>query len=261
MSVLKPRFECDIVCRRLHFLRGEILKAKIKREQAADTANSIVVFRNALDLNKNILAHEQANLQDHLVSMTAEQCQISSDLLKLMKLNVMNDCFYIWFSGPFGTINSFRLGKLPLYTVDWSEINAALGEAALAVSSMQIRIGLEFKKYSIVPMGSYSKIHRIDEKRNLHNLFWVDGTLMFQRRNFNAGLGGLLCCVHDIGDHISNHDPTIQMPYEMNISEAKINGHSIHYNSDDEQWTRACKYLLTNIKWMIAWSAKHCTFP
>jgi beclin 1 len=208
-----------------------------------------------------LLTHEHAQLQDILVSMASEQRRIASDLLKLMKLNVMNDCFYVWFSGPFATINNFRLGKLPTHIVEWPEINAALGEATLAVSSMQTRIGLEFKKYAIVPMGSFSKVHRVDDKRNLLNLFWVDGTLMFQRRNFNAALTGLLCCVNDIGDHISNHDPTIQMPYEINTSEAKINGHSILYNSDDEQWTRACKYLLTNIKWMIAWSAKHCTFP
>lgn len=246
---------------RLNFLREEIIKAREKREKVIDKANSVVVFRNAFDLNKNLLNQEHLQNQDSLASIITEQCRVSSDLLKLMKLNVMNDCFYVWFSGPFGTINNFRLGKLPSYTVEWSEINAALGEVALAVSSMQVRIGLEFKKYAIVNAGSFSKVHRIDDPRNLHNLFWVDGTLTFQRRNFNAALGGLLSCVHDIGDHISNHDPTIQMPYDINTSEAKINGHSIHYNSDDEQWTRACKYLLTNIKWMIAWSAKHCTFP
>lgn len=261
MSALSVQEENVALRERLGHLQRQILKSKKKREEIVDQANSVVVFRNAFDLNKNLLNQEQTQMQDGLVSMTTEQCRIATDLLKLMKLNVMNDCFYIWFTGPFGTINNFRLGKLPSHTVEWAETNAALGEAALAVSSMQLRIGLEFKKYTIIPMGSYSKVHRIDDKRNLFNLFWLDGTLIFQRRNFNTALGGLLYCIHEIGEHIGNHDPTIQMPYEINASESKINGHSILYNSDDEQWTKACKYLLTNIKWMIAWSAKHCTFP
>ena len=227
----------------------------------ADKSHSIAVFRNAFDLKRNVLSQENAQLQDSVVAMAAEQRRVSSSLLQLMKLNVMNDCFYIWFSGPFATINGYRLGKMPSHTVEWLEINAALGEAALAVSSMQTRIGLEFRKYEIVTAGSYCKVHRLDDKRNLYNLFWVDGTLLFQRRNFNTALSGLLHCVSDIGDHISNHDPTIQMPYEINTNELKINGHSIHYNNDDEEWTKACKYLLTNIKWTIAWSAKQCTFP
>jgi hypothetical protein len=41
-----------------------------------------------------------------------------------MQINALNDAFYIWFSGPFATINGFRVGKLSNFPqVDWPEIN------------------------------------------------------------------------------------------------------------------------------------------
>lgn len=53
---------------------------------------------------------------------------------KLMQMNAINDAFFIWYSGPFATINNFRLGNLPAKPVEWTEINAALGQAVLAVA-------------------------------------------------------------------------------------------------------------------------------
>jgi beclin 1 len=39
------------------------------------------------------------------------------------------------------------------------------------------------------------------------------------------------------------------------IDKDKIGGQSIKYG-DDETWTRALKYLLTNLKWLIVWTAE-----
>ncbi len=243
---------------RLNSIKQAIASTRQRRSQIVEAANTVIRVREAIDVNLNALAFEGANLQDSLTATESERSKVAVELSKLMKLNVTNDCFYIWFSGPFATINSFRLGKLAPYTVDWLEINSALGEAALAVTTIQSRISLEFKRYGIVPLGSYSKIFRMDDKKTLYNLF-IDGSFsLFPKRNFNTAIGGFLCCVQDIGDHITRHDPTIQTPYEINGNDGKINGHSIYFGNDDEQWTKACKYMLTNIKWMIAWAAKHC---
>lgn len=40
-----------------------------------------------------------------------EVSQAHLELLK--KTNVLNDAFPIWYDGDFGTINNFRLGRLP----------------------------------------------------------------------------------------------------------------------------------------------------
>ena len=39
-------------------------------------------------------------------------------LERLKRTNVCNDAFYIWHDGPFGTINNFRLGRLPSQLVE-----------------------------------------------------------------------------------------------------------------------------------------------
>ena len=175
-----------------------------------------------------------------------------------MKLNPINDAFHIWYCGPFATINEFRLGRLPSHQLDWSEINAALGEAASAMYTIS-KIGrIPFRKYCIYPMGSFTRIGKVDDARTQYNLFTDGSFSLFPKRNFNAALGGLLCCIDEIGEHVLLHDPTLQLPYKINTQEGKINNHSISVNSsDEEQWTKALKYVLSDIKWIIAWSTKH----
>lgn len=54
----------------------------------------------------------------------------------LQRTNIFNDSFFIWHQGPYATINGNRLGRLPTSStqnqqVDWPEVNAAWGCAAL----------------------------------------------------------------------------------------------------------------------------------
>ena len=44
--------------------------------------------------------------------------QTARQLERLRRTNVFNDAFHIWFDGPFGTVNGFRLGRLP--NAPWS---------------------------------------------------------------------------------------------------------------------------------------------
>lgn len=74
--------------------------------------------------------------------------------IRIKSVNVLNDCFHVWYSGPFATINGFRLGRHPLTKVDWNEVNAALGEITLLLVS----VGFNFTRYILVPQGSHSKL-------------------------------------------------------------------------------------------------------
>lgn len=56
------------------------------------------------------------------------------ELENLSSLNVLNMTFHIWEQGSFGTINGFRLGRLPHSQVEWNEINAAWGQIALLLT-------------------------------------------------------------------------------------------------------------------------------
>jgi beclin 1 len=245
---------------RLADLHSQLAEVRAQRTALAGVQATLSVYRGAVDQKLNELEFEKSSVQDTLLALELESARTASDLSKLMKLNVTNDCFYIWFSGPFATINNFRLGKMVPYAVDWPEVNAALGETCLALSVLQSRTAVEFKKYGLVPLGSASKVYPINDKRTQYNLF-IDGSFsLFPKRNFNTALGGLLFCVQELGEFISKHDPTIQMPYEVAANDGKIGGHSIYFGNDDEVWTRACKFMLTNVKWMIAWSSKHCDY-
>ena len=72
--------------------------------------------------------------------------QTNRQLDRLRKTNVFNDAFHIWFDGPFGTVNGFRLGRTPNAPVEWDEINAAWGMACLLLSTMARAAGLTFER-------------------------------------------------------------------------------------------------------------------
>jgi len=89
------------------------------------------------------------------------KCQINyaqAQLEKLKKTNVFNATFHIWHSGHFGTINNFRLGRLPSAPVDWSEINAAWGQTALLLTALARKMNLNFQRFRLVPYGNHSYI-------------------------------------------------------------------------------------------------------
>jgi len=60
-----------------------------------------------------------------------------------------------------------------------------------------------------------------------------------------------------LGEYIEEHDPVLQLPYPM-AQDGRIGDLHVSYTgNDDEKWTRAMKFLLTNLKWIVAWAAKH----
>jgi hypothetical protein len=55
--------------------------------------------------------------------------------------------------------------------VEFTEINAALGQAALCVHIIASRCGVEFKGYHLSPMGSCPRISKADDRRTSYPLF------------------------------------------------------------------------------------------
>lgn len=112
---------------------------------------------------------EYSNIKRQLIKLEEKQESLDNQLQntkfhfqRLRTVNVLNAAFHIWHSGPFGTINFFRLGRMPGTTVEWDEINAGLGQANLLLYCLANRLGFEFKRYRLVPNGSYSYIELVD---------------------------------------------------------------------------------------------------
>ena len=143
------------------------------------------------------------------------------------------------------------------HTIEWNEINSALGEAASAIYTIANKSNYHFKKYQIHPMGSFARLSKTDDRTSIFCLFH-DGTFsIFPKTNFTTAMIGFLICISELGMYVMEQDPTLQLPYDIDTREGKINHLPITLSNDDEGWTRALKYLLSDIKWIIAWSTKH----
>ena len=80
--------------------------------------------------------------------------------------------------GPFGTINGFRLGRLPGVHIEWSEINAAWGQVVLLLSSLTKKMDMRFQRYRLVPFGNQSFLESLDDRSKVRCII-LTGVLAF----------------------------------------------------------------------------------
>ena len=99
---------------------------------------------------------------------------------------MFNATFHIWHSGHFGTINGFRLGRLPSIPVDWNELNTAWGQTVLLLHSLVKRINLQLQRYKLVPYGNYSYIKVLADEKDLP-LYGSGGFRLIWDNKFDAG--------------------------------------------------------------------------
>lgn len=169
--------------------------------------------------------------------------------------NVYNEAFYIWHNGPFGTINGFRMGRLHSHEIEWNEINAAWGEAALLLLTLAKALDVTFPKYQIIPLGSFSKIKRRREPEMLYNLHGSNAD-NYPESKYNLGLAAWLECLAHLGNWAESQDHAIRLPYKIDPTSYEIGDLSIQFLKNDEKWTKASKFALTNLKWILAWVFK-----
>jgi Apg6 BARA domain len=167
--------------------------------------------------------------------------------------------------------------------VPWSEINAALGLLALLLSSLEKKAhcGIRYR-HEIHCAGSTSKMgYRAATTTSsssaaaatMYNLYYSDDSgafnsfNFFARRNFNTALHCLVQCVVDAADVIQQRDPTIALPHVIDNKhhtlapsrwEFTVGGLPVAFGggssadtSGSIEWTRAMKYLLTNVKTLL----------
>ncbi|CAB9499988.1 Beclin-1 [Seminavis robusta] len=170
--------------------------------------------------------------------------------------------------------------------VPWTEINSALGQIVLLLKILEQtqHAGIQFTGMALVPQGSTSKIGirqphtaltgNLISRRSgevpiiaLYHLYSDDSFQLFGKRNFNLALRALTECLAMAGTAIQARDRTIVMPFAMDVTHdnpsapCTIGGLPVQYGTsgatDGVTWTRVMKYLLTNVKWCVAYAAKH----
>lgn len=230
-----------------------------QRNEFSRKVHSAQILRDALETKVNVLQSERVAVEDQIASIDESVRLAVTSFDRFKQINTLNDAFYIWYTGPFATINSFKLGNLVNKPVESTEINAALGQAALVLNIITSRCGIQFKQFHIAPMGSFPRILKADDRRTSYPLF-IDqpGVFsLFPKRNFNLALAGFMQCIQELGEYITANDRTLSIPYKIEVAESRIADKSFVYGGDEEVWTHALKHMLANIKWIIAWYCKH----
>ena len=201
--------------------------------------------------------------KDERVSMQYQLHYTTEQLAKLKKTNILNKTFHIWHNGHFGTINGLRLGRLQTVPVEWVEINAAWGQTVFLLSNLARFTGVEFEGYRLVPYGNQSFLEPLEGKRKLLPLYSSAGLRLFTDSKFDAAMVAFLDCMNQLKHHIETTSrPHFVLPYSIDkdkIGDSSKDFYSIktQFNTQ-ERWTKALKFLLTNLRWALTWVAANC---
>ena len=149
---------------------------------------------------------------DSEASIDAAIAYCNSELTRLKETNLLNSIFHIWFSGPFGCINGFRLGRSapsaisvgasnvamnsttsdsglsssftnPFSTtatsssqnneiVPWDEVNAAWGQACLLLDVITKKFDIPISNFRLLPRGNFSVILQKVREPFVTNALW-----------------------------------------------------------------------------------------
>jgi beclin 1 len=197
-------------------------------------------------------------LEDEHRSVENQLKYAQMQLDKLKKTNVFNATFHIWHSGHFGTINNFRLGRLPSVPVEWHEINAAWGQTVLLLYSLAKKMNLVFQRYRLVPYGNHSYIESLTDKSKELPLYGSGGFRFFWDAKFDQAMVAFLDCLQQFKEEVEKGDTGFCLPYRMEKGKIEDNSTGTSYSikiqfNSEEQWTKALKFMLTNLKWGLAW--------
>lgn len=177
----------------------------------------------------------------------------------LRKSNVFDNFFEISTNGQFSTINGLRLGCLSDVKVTWHEINASLGHITLLLSTCLNILDFNLQDYKLIPMGSNSKIEIYKTNKKL--VYQLYSTSEFSLTNLfshplDDGMLALLKVIKQIGDYIHTLDTSFILPYEINND--TIANYPIKPSAKSwENWTAACRLLLSNVKWIQTFCIAH----
>nr|XP_014350027.1 PREDICTED: beclin-1 [Latimeria chalumnae] len=236
----------------------EKLQAELK-ELAAEEQHLIRELEG-IETKRKKVAEDLAKVRAEAERLDQEEtrCQIVEHAF----LN-QNVCLFLLIrhSGQFGTINNFRLGRLPSVPVEWNEINAAWGQTVLLLHALANKMGLKFQRYRLVPYGNHSYLESLTDKSKELPLYCSGGLRFFWDNKFDHAMVAFLDCVQQFKEEVEKGDTGFCLPYRMDVEKGKIedtggNGGSYsiktQFNSE-EQWTKALKFMLTNLKWGLAW--------
>mmetsp|Transcript_2283 Transcript_2283/g.3173 ORF Transcript_2283/g.3173 Transcript_2283/m.3173 type:complete len:337 (+) Transcript_2283:65-1075(+) len=248
--------EFESLAEELRDLEKRREKIRCRKELISNQRKRILELKQKHQEKIARLTHQRQIATEELLSIQARKRDLTLMLDATSSINVINDCFHIWHDKQFATISGFRLGHKG-NRIEWHETNSALGQAAMILKLVSNLMRFEFRTYIIYPMGCYSKLLLVEDRRIVLPLYMDDRFYIMKRSNFNKALQAFLECLKEAGDKVEKSDPTLQLPYK--IEGDNIGNYQVILGNEDN-WTRAMKYIATDLKWLIAWVSKYGSF-
>ncbi|KAL5999015.1 Vacuolar protein sorting-associated protein atg6 [Asimina triloba] len=155
--------------------------------------------------------------------------------------------------------NKFQF-QLTSHQVEWDEINAAWGQACLLLHTMAqyFRPKFQYPLYQIkiLPMGSYPRI--MDTNNSTYELFGPVN--LFWSTRYDKAMTLFLACLKDFAEFAHSMDLENNIPPEKcfklpyKIENDRVENYTITQSfNKQENWTKALKYMLCDLKWALFW--------
>jgi beclin 1 len=192
---------------------------------------------------------------EHTSSLRTQSKHMEAHLHDMQSCYLLNRAFFIWFDGHFGLINGFRLGRLPSQPVEWMEVNAAWGDVCLLLVTMAKKAGFSFSQWLPIAAGSQSRIESVTDKKSfeMYGSNEISFNILFWKGRYDSAMVAFLCCVKQLADFFQRQCPEFAVPHK--IDKETIGDINIKYSAGEATWTRALKFLLTDLKFMIMYLA------
>ncbi|KEP63175.1 UNVERIFIED_CONTAM: hypothetical protein HHA_221360 [Hammondia hammondi] len=266
-------------------LAEDLRTAQQEYEEAEDEEERLLEEMLTLNLLQRELWHlssarqgQIARQEEATAAMLRQREYVSGQLERLKRLNVMNDAFHIWTDGALPSINSCRIGRISSpATPSWAEINSGWGHMCLLLDVLFRKVYVHPTHYRLVPRGPFSCLIRRKDDTVLPLQGGGKETglsrFFYRNRHFDEATVAFLECVQELHEalvHFARQpwppyaSPGVQTPWEppdlpFAIEGDRVGGLSIRLHlSQDERWTKAVKYLLIDLKWLLSYVEKVC---
>lgn len=259
--------ELESLHREENMLKDKLLSAESKKKQTAvdmvlqkEREACLKMEEQAYWKEFNEHQHRMLVFKDDQMSMQYQLQYTTEQLTRLKKTNVLNCVFHIWHNGHFGTINGLRLGRLQTVPVEWTEINAAWGQTAFLLSTLARLSGITFERFNLVPYGNQSFLEDMESKKRILPLYSSAGLRLFTDSKFDSAMVAFLDCLGQLKQHIEQSSkPHFLLPYVIEKDKIGDSGKEVfsvktQFNTP-ERWTKALKFVLTDLRWALTWIA------
>ncbi|KAI8572646.1 hypothetical protein RHMOL_Rhmol01G0215600 [Rhododendron molle] len=219
------------------------------------------VLSEAEFLKEKLKIEEAERNFEAAIKETEKQCEkVTSELkeleLKSIRFTELEERYWHKF-------NNFQF-QLISHQVGWDEKNAAWGQACLLLHTMAQYFQPKFSyRIKVLPMGSYSRI--MDSRNNKYELYGPVN--LFWSTRYDEAMKLFLTCLKEFAEFANTKDKENNIPPEkcfklpFKIENDRVGNYSITQSfNEQENCTKALKYTLNNLKWVLFWFVWNTNF-